>query len=85
MEKVYVASSEDDKKPILIPEVDGPDLREVSMYRFFRNKKVTYIWDPETHSFFKLRMLDNNVQLSFYHHQNGLNKKEQKSRYSLFW
>ena len=83
MEKIYVATSDNEKKPILIPEVNGPDLREASMYRFFRNKKVTFIWDPDSHSFFELNMLDNNVQLSFYHQQNGLNRNEQKTRYPL--
>ena len=83
MEKVYVATSPTKDKPkdqIWIPEHEGPNLREVNEFRFFRNKKITYVWDPEAHLFFDLKMLDNNVPLSYYHTQNGLSKEEQLSR-----
>lgn len=80
VEKVYVATTQNDKKEILIPERDGPNLRAVNTYRFFRNKKVTYTWDPDTHDFFDLKMLDNNVPLTYFQLQNGLSKEEQLSR-----
>ena len=80
VEKVYIATTDNDKNEILIPERDGPNLRSVNTYRFFRNKKVTYIWDPDTHDFFDLKMLDNNVQLTYLQLQNGLSKEEQLCR-----
>ena len=80
---MYVATAKADQKQIWIPERDGPMLREVNSYRFFRCKKVTYIWDSEERVFFDLKMLDNNVPLNFYHLQNGLSKEEQRDRYVL--
>ena len=81
VEKVFVVTGkEDEVQNICIPDRDGPESREVSTYRFFCNKKVTYIWDPELQLFVDLKMLDNNVPLSFYHLQNGFTKQQQLSR-----
>ena len=75
-----VTAKKDEAQKICIPDRDGPESTEVTTYRFFCNKKVTYIWDPEILSFVDLKMLDNNVPLSYYHLQNGFNKEEQLSR-----
>ena len=81
MEKVFVVTyKEGEVQKICIPDRDGPESREVSTYRFFCNKKATYIWDPELHLFVDLKMLDNNVPLSYYHLQNGFTKEQQLSR-----
>ena len=70
-----------DEKEIWIPELEGPNLREVNEFRFFRCKKVTYVWNADERMFFGLKMLDNNVPLNFYHLQTGLSKEDQLTRF----
>ena len=80
VEKIYVVAPKKDEQ-IWIPELDGPNLRQVDKFRFFRCKKVTYIWDAEQATFFNLKMLDSNVPINYYHLQTGLSKEEQFTRF----
>ena len=56
MKKVYVVVPKVGEKEIWIPELEGPNLREVSEFRFFRCKKVTYVWNADERMFFGLKI-----------------------------
>ena len=81
MKKVYNVTAKAREEHYLIPESDGPNLKKVNCIRFFRCKKIMYIWDSDVGAFSDLKMMDNNVPINHYHGQDGLSKEEQHTRF----
>ncbi|XP_076452131.1 polyamine-transporting ATPase 13A3-like isoform X2 [Babylonia areolata] len=52
--------------------------------RWFRSKKVKYIWDPNSRQFNKLRGIDTNYKFSYYHNLQGFSAEEQAERRALY-
>ena len=53
--------------------------------RYFRCKKLTYVWDEDDSVFYPLRGLDSEVPVSAFHgFADGLSEREQRRRRWLF-
>uniref|UniRef100_A0A146M0L3 Cation-transporting ATPase n=1 Tax=Lygus hesperus TaxID=30085 RepID=A0A146M0L3_LYGHE len=64
--------------------VSGGTFKEMEEIRMFSCKKMTYIWDPDEYSFFKLKGLDWDVFASVLHQCKGLSVGEQFFRRAVF-
>ncbi|XP_070207558.1 polyamine-transporting ATPase 13A3-like isoform X2 [Littorina saxatilis] len=52
--------------------------------RWFKTKKVKYIWDPHSNNFQKLRGLEDGYKFSYYHQLQGFSTEEQVERRYLY-
>ncbi|UYV64214.1 ATP13A3 [Cordylochernes scorpioides] len=50
---------------------------------YVENKKVRYMWDPDTETFLRLHGLDHDVPCSYFHHASALLPDEQLMRWVL--
>lgn len=53
---------------------------EIETVRYFSCRKIRFIWDPDSCSFYKLNGLDSEVYTSYYHQERGLTALEQYLR-----
>ena len=54
-------------------------------FRYFRCKKLTYVWDEDDSVFYPLRGLDSEVPVSAFHgFADGISDREQRRRRRLF-
>lgn len=60
-------------KPLVVPGM-----------RWFKSKKLKYIWDPDSQQFKKLWGMDSNHTFSFYHQLQGFSAEEQCERRRLY-
>jgi len=60
----------------------NPDgsFKEVDSIIYFSNKKLRYIWEDDLQQFVKLSGLDENVECSYFYHQQGLSSTDQEKR-----
>lgn len=92
---IHTQEQQIDKKPLVFTNAKKSDDFDLSfgkaniggpppVMRWFRTKKVKYIWDPETETFQKLRGLETGYKFSYYHQLKGHTVEEQAQYRDLY-